>query len=328
MGDVRMFIVGSDDGAYRIEDEESTTKPLDSDRVMRLRQFEGIEGIFAATETGLYRSMDGVDWTDLGVPRETVYAVGADPSERRLYVGTRPAHCYVADIGGSSDDGTGDALEWTELAGFQDLPSRDSWRLPRHDDLAQVRDVRVDPGAPNRIVAGVEVGGVHVSEDDGETWRERSDGVHDDVHELHVAGAGEYVAATGGGCYVTTDAGRTWERLDETVEQSYFRRAFSIDGTIYASAALSNSSTWEDDDADPALFAARGSGLESIDLPRADEAITGMTAVDGDLVAATHRGNLFVRRSGGWERAGEFPVPGSLTGRYTPVVSIENPELA
>lgn len=318
-----MILIGSDDGVYRVSriDESPSpeaTKTLDAGRVVRLRQFEGVSGVFAATESGLYRSLDGKQWTELDVPREKVYAVVASSADERLYAGTRPAHVYAADL--VDDDGTA-AVDagWYELDEFQKLPSREEWQLPRHDDLAQVRDLCVDPVVSDRVVAGVEVGGVHVSDDGGETWSERSEGVHDDVHELHVVDASEYVAATGDGLYRTSDAGQTWKRLDREVPQSYFRRAFSTDGVVYASAALSNSSTWEDDDADPALFACYGDGLKPIEIPNEDETVTGMTAVDGDLVVATHRGSLFARRSDCWVEGGTFPVPGQVTGRYTPV---------
>lgn len=311
-----MCLVGSDDGVYRVSDADSVTvtKTLDSGRVMRLRQFAVVDGVFAATKTGLYRSLDGTQWTELGVPETKVYAVSAGPAGA-LYAGTRPAHVYVTE----SIDTDTTSVEWHELDGFQDLPSREEWRLPRHDDLSQVRDLHIDPAASNRIVAGVEVGGVHISENGGETWTERSDGVDDDVHELHVVAPEEYVAATGHGCYRTRNAGRTWERLDQSVPQSYFRCVFSISGDIYASGALSNSSTWDDDSADPALFVYDNDTLEPIPIPREDETVTGMTAIDGDLAVATHRGHLFVQRADGWEEVGEFPVPGPLTGRYTPI---------
>ncbi|MFC4358159.1 hypothetical protein ACFO0N_09380 [Halobium salinum] len=340
-----MVLVGSDDGVYRVPTSEvagtadpvEATKTLDSGRVMRLRRFDGVSGAFAATTTGLYR-YDGDRWTGLGVPRERVYAVGAAADGDRLYAGTRPAHVYVADV-----DGRGtptEASDWRELWGFQELPSRDEWQLPRHDDLAQVRDLHADPETSDRVVAGVEVGGVHVSDDGGETWTERRDGVDDDVHELHVTGAGEYVAATGFGLFRTSDAGRNWTRLDEDVPQRYFRAVFALDGTTYAAGALAHSATWDDDDADPALFAVRddaigvaesggasddgdseGGTLERLPLPRDDETVTGMTAVGDDLLVATHRGSLFVRRADGWGDAGAFPVDDSVTGRYTPLVA-------
>lgn len=346
-----MLIVGSDDGLYRIDAlqndaDAEATKLADTGRVLRLRQFDALDGLFAATTTGLVHSPDGETWTDLGVPEEKVYAVGATPDGERLFAGTRPAKVYAASVGGRGD-GSGldpDALTWTECDGFQDLPSRDSWRLPRHENLAQVKDVHVHPDAPERVVAGVEVGGVHASADGGETWAERrgegagSDGaasgaVHDDVHELHIVDRDTWAAATGRGLYLTRDAGTAWERLDGGVDQGYFRAAFAVhdgdegadsaasdDWTLYAAGALANSSTWNDPDADPELFASRGGDLRRVDLPTDDETVTGLTAVDGDAVAGTHRGSVLRGRgTDDWERVASFPVPGEVTGRYTPL---------
>ena len=62
-----------------------------------------------------------------------------------------------------------------------------------------------------------------------------------------------------------------------------------------------------------------GETLEPVEHPRPDETITGMTAVDGSLVAATHGGTLLSYDSDEWTVIGSFPVPGDVTGRYTPL---------
>jgi len=332
-----MLLAGSDDGVYRFPDvdgsaDRTAEQVLDSGRVMRLRQFDAADGIFAATTTGLFHSTDGETWTDLGVPEERVYSVGALPDGRR-YAGTRPARVYVGEFdGGGAAAGEGDgapSVDWTECDGFRDLPSREEWRLPRHENLAQVRDLHRDPADSDRLVAGVEVGGVHVSDDGGETWTERRDpddgsGLDDDIHELRVVGAGEYVAATGFGLFRTTDAGESWTRLDEGYDQRYFRSVASVNGVVYAGGALANSSTWDDADADPELFAVRDGDPAVLDFPASDETVTGLTAADGDLVAATHRGSVLVRRDGEWTTVGDLPVTEELTGRYTPLSRVEN----
>ncbi|MFC7197351.1 hypothetical protein ACFQL4_26410 [Halosimplex aquaticum] len=48
-----------------------------------------------------------------------------------------------------------------------------------------------------------------------------------------------------------------------------------------------------------------------------------MTAVDGDLVVATHRGSVLADRSDGWTAVGEVPVTDDFTGRYTPLTWVE-----
>jgi len=331
-----MPLAGSDDGVYRFPTvdgsaDRTAEQVLDSGRVMRLRQFDAADGIFAATTTGLFHSVDGESWTDLGVPEAQVYSVGALPDGRR-YAGTRPARVYVGELDGGAAASEGDgapSVDWTECEGFQDLPSREEWRLPRHENLAQVRDLHRDPADSDRLVAGVEVGGVHVSDDGGETWTERRDpgdesGLDDDIHELCVVGAGEYVAATGFGLFRTTDAGQSWTRLDEGYDQRYFRSVAAVDGVVYAGGALANSSTWDDADADPELFAVRDGEPEVLDFPASDETVTGLTAADGGLVVATHRGLVLVHRDGEWTTVGDLPVTEELTGRYTPLSRVEN----
>lgn len=319
-----MLLAGTEDGLYRVTgvDEQEAANArivLDAGAVMRVREFEEHEGVFATTETGLYHSTDGEEWTALDVPREAVYAVGASP-DGRLYAGTRPARVYVA----RTDGGVPRDLAWRELEAFQELPSREEWRLPRHENLAQVRDVHVLSDAPDRVVAGVEVGGVHVSDDGGETWTERRGTVADDVHELHVIGPDEFVAATGVGLFRTADAGRSWTRLDDGYDQQYFRSAFSVDGDAFAGGALAHSATWEDEDADPALFAFRdGEAIEPVEHPHPDETVAGMTAVDGDLVAATHRGTVLRRRDDGWTVTVSLPLSDELAGRYAPLAWVE-----
>lgn len=325
-----MLIAGSDDGVYRCPNDQSVgnataVQTLDSGRVMRVRTFDAFDGVFAATTTGLFHSLDGETWMDLDVPRDQVYAVGATP-DGRLYAGTRPAHLYEGTIGAEDGPSSADdrrSVEWRECDGFQDLPSRDEWRLPRHEDLAQVRDVHFDPAGDGRLIVGVEVGGVHVSGDGGETWTERRTGVDDDIHELRVVGPGDYVAATGFGLFRSTDGGDSWTRLDEGFDQRYFRSVCAAGDVVYAGGALANSATWDDPDADPSLYVVDGTEAEPVDFPRPDETVTGMTAVGGDLVVGTHAGSVLEYSGGEWRSIGSVPVPGELTGRYTPLVTVE-----
>jgi photosystem II stability/assembly factor-like uncharacterized protein len=301
-----MLLAGTYDGVYRVDAPrfESVEQVLDSGRVMRVRRFEAWRGVFATTESGLYRSTDdGDSWTDLGVPREEVYSVLGDPAGERLYAGTHPAHLYVSEDEGET---------WQELSGFQDLPSRDSWHTPRHRDEAHVRSLGAHSDASDRVVAGVEVGGVHVSDDRGETWTERRAGVHDDVHHVLVCGPDHYVASCGGGLYRTRDAGEMWMRLDSDVDQTYFREAFAHDGTLYAAAARSSPGTWQGDrGADAALLKSENDGdtFDSVAYPGQPEGVVlSWAAEDGRVMAGTNDGSVIFRSSGEWVEAGELPA--------------------
>ncbi|WP_049933674.1 WD40/YVTN/BNR-like repeat-containing protein [Halarchaeum acidiphilum] len=300
------IIAGTRDGVYRFADDDGTDaeQVLDSGDSLRVRTFDGVAGVFAATTSGLYRSRDGGDtWADLDVPRAEVYSVVASPDGERLYAGTHPAHLYVStDLGET----------WRELDGFQDLPTRDDWHTPRHRNEAHVRSLGVHPDRPDRMIAGVEVGGVHVSDDRGETWTERRDGLQDDVHHVLVIGPEEYVASCGGGLYRTADAGRSWTRLDTDFDHRYFREAALVGGRLYAAAARDPPGSWRGETgADGVLLEStdRGESFADVSYPGGPEEVVLAWTHDGESVyAGTNEGRL-VRRSadGAWTDAGRAP---------------------
>jgi photosystem II stability/assembly factor-like uncharacterized protein len=228
------LIIGTRDGVFRSKNDalNDIEHVLDSGNTLRVRTFENHEGLFAAAKTGLYRSMnDGTTWENLGVSQE-VFSIVSSPDGTRLFAGTHPAHLYV-----STDHGE----VWQEIENFQKLPSRDQWHTPHHSG-AQVCSLGVHPDAPERVIAGVEVGGIHISDDWGETWVERRDfqperhSLHYDVHHILALGAEEYVVSCGGGLYRTRDTGETWTKLDDVSEQTYFVEAFAHQGMLYAGA--------------------------------------------------------------------------------------------
>lgn len=312
-----MLYAGSDEGIFRVPlDGDPATAVLDCGRTWRL-ETDRIDGLLAATETGLYASRDGDDWRRVPVPDGEPSAVAVSPVGSHLYLGTRPAAVYVAPM----EDGTVPRdPAWLELSGFRDRPVSDDWGIPRHDGMARVRDLGVHPDAPDRVVAGLEVGGVHVSDDRGTTWAERNGADTDDVHELVVVSPDEFVVATGFGLHRTTDGGRSWSRLDGGGDREYVRSAAVEAGRCYAGVAPGPSPTWNEDD-DHVLLAGPVDGdLDPIESPRPDEVAIGWAETDGGLLAATHRGTVLRRTAyGDWDVAGQVPVADRLRGRYLPL---------
>ena len=307
------IVIGTRDGVFRSESTvdaatedatlEDAEQVLDTGNTLRVRAFDE-RGTFAATVNGLFRSTDdGHNWRNLDVPREEVFSVVTSPDGERLFAGTHPAHLYV-----STDEGE----TWEEREGFQELPSREEWYTPRHRNEAHIRSLGVHPDTPERVVAGVEVGGVHVSDDSGTTWTERRDGLQDDVHHVLVRSSEEYVASCGGGLYRTQDVGRSWTRLDTEVPHQYFREAFAYDGRLYAAAARGPPGSWRGESgADAAVFESVDDGdtLEPVPYPDGPkEFVLAWTALDGQVLAGTNGGRMLVRRDGTWETLGEVPA--------------------
>ncbi|MEF8806425.1 WD40/YVTN/BNR-like repeat-containing protein [Natronomonas sp.] len=301
------LLLGARTGVFRGRPEavEAPVRVLDCDRVLRVRAFG--PRVYAATRSGLYRSLDGGrSWNHIETPRPEVYSVLEAPVGERLYVGTHPAHVYVSEDAGES---------WAECETFQELPSREEWYTPRHRNESHVRALRSAGG--ERIVAGVEVGGVHLSEDGGETWTERRQGVHDDVHHVLVQDAEEWVASTGTGLYRTRDSGRSWTRLDGDLDRRYFREAFSYDGRLYAAATAGPPPTWDGPKGtDAALYESCDGGdtLEPVEYAGAPgEFVLSWAAADGNVYAGTTGGLLLRREPDGWLGAGSISAEiGSL----------------
>ncbi|MFB6110319.1 MAG: WD40/YVTN/BNR-like repeat-containing protein [Halodesulfurarchaeum sp.] len=298
------LLIGTDAGVYRSPDVrfDDAARPLEANRVMRIRQFPGADGVFACSQSGLHRSTDGgTTWTELNTPREEVYSVRVSPDRECLYAGTHPAHLYVSEDEGDT---------WRELESFQALPSRDEWYTPRHRNEAHVRSLEAHPAAPDRLIAGVEVGGVHVSDDRGESWTERRTDLDDDVHHVLLLGPEEYVASCGGGLYRTRDAGASWTRLDDQLAHTYFREALFHDGRLYAAAARDSPPSWDGaNGADGGLYVSEDSGasFRSITYPgQPREVILAWAVADGAVIAGTNEGRILREESDSWETIGSI----------------------
>lgn len=310
------LLIATQDGVYRSQrgDLTDVERVLDSGITLGVHTFEE-HGSFATSKAGLYHSRDGgATWIRRDVPQDEVYAVTVSPDGSHLYAGTHPAHLYVSQDEGST---------WTELEGFQSLPSRDQWHTPRHRGTSHVRSLAVHPDAPHRLIAGVEVGGLHVSDDFGETWgerradleAERGDDLQYDVHHVLVLPPDVYIASCGGGLYRTTDAGHSWTRLDTELPGPYFQEAFFHRGTLYAAAqtlppTLPMGATYDQRTVNASLFESpdRGNTFESKPYPGAPgEFIYAWTAVDGRVHAGTTEGRVIRRENGTWTTLGRVP---------------------
>lgn len=285
-----MLLIGSRDGVYRSStDGNNLSLILDEVEVYDLTSTA--DAFYVAAVEGLFRSVDGGEkWERLPVPTVPVSAVVASPDETQLYAGTMPARMYTSDDGGDS---------WRELAGLQRVPSRDRWY--NRDVPVHVRSLGVTPAAPERVIAGIDGGGVHVSNDRGETWAERLSGVPQYVHDVVVSGPTEYVAATDAGLFRTSDGGQWWDFLhDDDLKHRYFRGAARRGEMMYAGGARTHPPTWwKEGGADAALYHIdfsvdeRKPRIVPISYPgEPDELVLGGSTTGDGIVMGTTRGQL------------------------------------
>lgn len=331
------LLIGTDEGVFRAAevpfDRGDVQRVLECGTVNGMRQFGHADDVFVAAEAGLFASADGGhSWDDLELPcgDDTVMSVLATEDET-LYAGTNFPRLYRSLDGGAS---------WTELRGFLDIPSRGAWQSPLDPSRARLRALESPPGFPNTIVAGVEVGGFHVSHDGGETWLDRRANGPDDFHEVLALDRDIYVAVTGhfdlalehldaghalglGGLHRTKDAGRSWTRLDVGNDYTYSRALILHDERLLFSGATAPVPEWFEHGADAALFEAEGLGRawERVEYPGAPhEVVETFTTLAGDVLCGTMAcpppgerdriGGSVIRRSGDgtYESVGTLPA--------------------
>lgn len=327
------LLIGTDAGVYRAAevpfDSDDLTHVLGCNHVRSIRSFEYEQGVYVAADSGLYRSTDdGHSWTDLAVPGDgAVWSVLAT-ADGALFAGTNDPYLYRSLDGGET---------WTELLGFRELPSRGFWESPVDAHRGRLRTLASPPGRPELLIAGIEVGGVHVSPDRGITWRDCRSVSPDDIHRLVALRHDVYLAATGyfdldleylghghalaaGGLYRTTDAGGTWTRLDRGNEYAYIRDMFVHDGLLCFCGATTPPPEWRQESIDAALFESTNLGrtFKRVSYPGDPaEFVEAWTVVDGRPVGGSnrygssdslgHQGRIVQRADGDYHTAGRVP---------------------
>lgn len=202
---------------------------LNNQRVTSITKSSG--RILAGTTQGLYRAP--VDLTSdsdtedmlsklefeplrIGIGSTLIRYLSAHPTmDKRVLAGTEPAEIFVSQDGGDT---------WRNCPEVVSLRERHGWYLPYSPEAGCVRGFAFHG---RRAYAAVEVGGVLISDDLGETWHlaEGSSGdpdqapsknfIHPDVHsiEVHPSSENLVIAPTGGSLFRSEDGGTTWSNL-------------------------------------------------------------------------------------------------------------------
>jgi hypothetical protein len=156
---------------------------------------------------------DGASWRRVDLPEKDVYSVAIGAADGMLFAGTEPSRLF------RSRDGE----RWEELDALQSIPSRDTWSYPPRPWTSHVRWIAPDPHRSERLLVGIELGGLMYSEDGGESFTDHRPGAERDVHTLawHPHAEGRSYEAAGGGATWSRDGGLSWEAAESGRKHRY-----------------------------------------------------------------------------------------------------------
>ncbi len=223
------FLAGTSAGIFT-EDARTEVEGIAGRGVRHISLVRG--DLFAGAADGIYRSSDGRAWQRMGVEGMEVWDIRPQPgAPRTLYAGTQPAHVFTSVDGGST---------WSEMESFLKAPGADRWCLPgTPPPSARARTLAFDSANPEHFRVGIEVGGVALSDDGGESWDLALPGNNPDIHVMvsHPAKPGVIFATTGfgridnsepreqriAGTFRSDDGGRSWTYLWAGIQPPYTR---------------------------------------------------------------------------------------------------------
>jgi hypothetical protein len=173
-------------------------------------QCVAVEGarVFAGTRgRGAFLSVDtGATWKRVEPPEPDIFSVAISAADGAMYAGSEPSRLFVSRDGRS----------WEELEALQSIPSRSEWSFPPRPWTHHVRWIAPDPHLAQRLLVGIELGGVMYTDDGGTTFSDHRPGAKRDAHSLawHPRVEGRAYQAAGDGAAWSRDGGRSWEAVD------------------------------------------------------------------------------------------------------------------
>jgi hypothetical protein len=250
---------------------------------------------------GAWSSADGgKEWERIDLPERDVFSVAISPADGALYAGTEPSRLFVSREGGA----------WQELEALQEIPSRENWSFPPRPWTHHVRWIAPDPHAAERLLVGIELGGLMYTEDRGASFTDHRPGAKRDVHALawHPAAEGRAYEAAGDGAAWSADGGLTWQPLDAGRELGYCW-ALACDPVDperwYVSASSSPFVAHSGEDARGKLYRWEGDAWSELPVP-GESMPYALAASDSELIAGMTDGRILHARDRGehWEDTG------------------------
>jgi hypothetical protein len=246
---------------------------------------------------GAFLSADaGASWEQVELPEADVFSVAIGAADGTLYAGTEPSRLFAARDGGG----------WAELTALQEIPSRDRWSFPPRPWTHHVRWIAPDPHRAERLLVGIELGGVMYSDDGGASFSDHRPGAKLDAHAIawHPSADGRAYETAGDGAAWSHDGGRTWDAVDAGRGLGYCW-ALAVDPVDperwYVSAASGPGAAHSGEAARGRLYRWEG-GWRELETPR-DAMPYALAAIDGELIAGMADGRLLrsADRGDGWE---------------------------
>lgn len=243
--------------------------------------------------SGLHLSRDGGrSFEVVELPVADVFSVAVSAADGSLYAGTEPSRLFRAERPGE---------RWRELEALQEIPSRESWSFPPRPWTSHVRWIAPSPHDRDRILIGIELGGVMLTDDGGESFADHRPGAVRDVHSLawHPVAPDRAYETGGGGAAWSGDGGERWQELDDGLELHYCW-ALAVSPTDpelwWVSAAAGPMRAHGDGPAGAHLYRRRGERPWEVAAGGPDDPLDSMpyalAAVDGELVMGLRDGRL------------------------------------
>jgi len=256
--------------------------------------------VYLGTEhSGMFVSNDGgKEWlrASPNVPCLTMSSMLA--LSGKVMVGTMPAALYV----------TSEGAGWQEVKGIREGAVGGSFP-PNPDFAPRTRVLAKEKNGAGRYYAGIEVGGILVSDDDGQSWQSANEGLTDpDIHQILPSAKqpGLVVTACGEGVSRSADRGSHWQKVTPSGNRTYGNAlAEDENGNIYLGITQDRPRTWtRAGRANSAIF----KSIDGANWELLTEKMTGgvmdiCPAADGDgVLVATADGEVVAVSSAGDSR--------------------------
>jgi photosystem II stability/assembly factor-like uncharacterized protein len=292
---MRAFLCTRDGRLLRDDDgfDSWSAVPELADREPQCVAVDGSRVLVGTRGNGVFESADGgSSWARIELPAPDVFSVAISAADGAAYAGTEPSRLFV-----SREEGP-----WKELEALQEIPSRPRWSFPPRPWTHHVRWIAPDPKRAERLLVGIELGGVMVTDDGGDTFTDHRAGAKLDAHCLawHPSAESRAYQAAGDGAAWSRDGGVTWEAADGGRDLPYCW-ALAVDPDEperwYLSAASGPGAAHRGADAVGKLYRWSGAWQE-LPLP-IDTMPYALASVGGELLAAMADGQILRSRDEG-----------------------------